>query len=128
MTIYPLDAAGAGLLLGLAIIFLFLTVLTEGITMTLSRYTPAAKSFLNVIIINLASLIGGYLLVLVWPDLFEITPRKFYNYILLYAITVAMEYPVLWAMNKTKPLGRTLGIVLLINLVSYLVLYALTYL
>lgn len=127
MQCYLLDAGGAGLLIGLALIFVIITVIVEGVTLLLLKYNTAGKSFLDAFVINLVSIIAGYLLSSVWPGIFNLERDVFYNYFILYAITVLIEFAILAMMNKGKPAGKTLTAALVINLVSYLVLFAFSF-
>lgn len=97
------------------------TILAEAIVMLLMKYNAFGKALLHSLILNLASVAVGYLLV-------ETVPSLFGNYdiphlLLLMLITIAVELPLLYLLNRNKPVKETIFAASLVNLVTYLLFY-----
>jgi hypothetical protein len=127
MAFYLLDAGGAGLVLAVLIIFMIAAVTLEGLIMGLMKYNPFGKAFADALIINLVSLGGGFLLIEILPNGLDFSNNEFLNYFILYALTVAVEFFVLYLLNRDKEILKTLLAAIVINIVSYLVLFLLQY-
>ncbi len=121
MNQFILDAGGAVLILVFAAIFLFITVVVEGLIMWVMKYNNAGKSFLDALIINLVSMAAGYLLTLVSGRPFDLDNLS--DFLILYIITFVIEFIVLYFLNRKLPVQKTLLTAIVINIVSYLILY-----
>jgi hypothetical protein len=122
MKYYLLDAGGAGLILGLLVIFMLAAIFLEGLTLTLLKYTNAGRSFLNALVINLSSLGVGYLIVSFTPTGLDFTNNVYLDFFLIFLVTVVVEFIVLYLLNQKKPVKKTFIAAMVINLVSYLLL------
>jgi hypothetical protein len=124
MNFQLLESDWAGLvyyIYGLIILFMLLAALLETVVMILMKYNIRfKKAFLDSLIVNVVTLAIGFLILK--TALFN--SYSVLNFFILYAITVAGEFPLLYLLNKKKPLLQTLKVVLLMNLVSYLLLIA----
>ena len=122
MKYYLLDAGGAGLILGLLLIFMLAAIFLEGITLLLLKYNNAGRSFLDALVINLASLGVGYLIVSFTPTGLDFTNNLYLDFFLIFLVTVVVEFIVLYLVNQKKPVKKTFIAATVINLVSYLLL------
>ncbi len=98
-----------------------ITILAEAVVMLLMKYNSFGKSLLHSLILNLASVAVGYILV-------ETVPALFGNYdiphlLLLMLITIAVELPLLYLLNRKKPVRDTILAASLVNLVTYILFY-----
>jgi hypothetical protein len=125
MNFYLMDAGGAGLVFFVMIIFMIAAVVVEGLGMIIMKYNSPGKSFLDALIINLVSLGIGYLLSSVYT--IELTYNDVINLFILYLLTVAVEFAVLYFLNKTKPPKQTLIVTAVINVATYIILALLTF-
>ena len=125
MNVYFLDAGGAGLyflVIGLFILFMVLAILLEAAIMIWMKYnTSLKKTFLDSLIINIASLAAGFLLLNFFDTLGNYTLSAL---AILYAVTVIIETTILQLLNRKHTLSKTLLVSLLMNLVTYIILYA----
>ena len=125
MNVYFLDAGGAGLyflVIGLFILFMVLAILLEAAIMIWMKYnTTLKKTFLDSLIINIASLAAGFLLLNFFDALGNYTLSAL---AILYAVTVIIETTILQLLNRKHKFSRTLLVSLLMNLVTYIILYA----
>jgi len=122
MNFYLLDAAGAGLIIGLLVIFMIAAIFLEGLTLLLLKYNNAARSFLDALIVNLASLGVGFLIVNFTSNGLDFTDNLYVDFILIFLVTVIVEFAVLYLLNRKKPVMQTLIAATVINVVSYLAL------
>jgi len=122
MKYYLLDAGGAGLILGLLVIFMLAAIFLEGLTLLLLKYNNAGRSFLDALVINLASLGVGYLIVSFTPTGLDFTNNLYLDFFLIFLVTVVVEFIVLYLLNQKKPVKKTFIAATVINLVSYLLL------
>lgn len=97
------------------------TILAEAIVMLLMKYNAFGKALLQSLILNLASVAVGYVLLEMVPSLFG--NKDIPLLMLLMLITIAVELPLLYLLNRNKPLKETILAASLINLVSYLLFY-----
>ena len=125
MSLYFLDAGGAGLyflVIGLFIFFIVLAILLEAAIMIWMKYnTSLKKTFLDSLVINIASLAAGFALLNFFDTLGYYTLPAL---AILYAVTVIIETTILQLLNRKHKLSRTLLVSLLMNLVTYIILYA----
>ncbi len=122
MKFYLLDAGGAGLILGLLVLFMLAAIFLEGLTLIVIKYNNAGKSFLDALLINLASLAAGFLIINILPNGLDFTNILWLDFLLIYLITVAVEFAVLYLLNRNKPLHTTLIAAIVINFITYLLL------
>ena len=128
MKYYLSDAGGAGLIFfvyGVIVLFIVLAILLEAAVMIAMKYnTRFKKAALDSTIINVASLVVGFILLEYFEDFIaSYTPL---NFLILYIITVVIESWLLYLLNKTKPFKQTLKVTLVMNLISYLLLFFMT--
>lgn len=122
MKFYLLDAGGAGLILGLLVLFMLAAIFLEGLTLLVIKYNNAGRSFLHALLINLASLAVGYLIINFVPNGLDFTDILWLDFLLIYLITVAVEFAVLYLLNRNKLLRTTLIAAIVINFITYLLL------
>lgn len=103
------------------VVVVAVTILVEMLLMWVMKYNPFGKSLLDSGIVNMASLAAGYVLLEMVPGLFG----KFDipSLLILMLITIAVELPLLYLLNRKKPFLLTLGMASFINGVSYLLFY-----
>ena len=126
MILYLLDAGGAGLIFiayGLIILFILLAILLESIVMLLMKYnTGFKKVFFDSFLVNAGSLAAGFVLLRLFHEFFSY--YSLLNIAILYAVSVLIEFFLLHLLNKPRPLSKTFAVCLIMNLVSYCLLYA----
>jgi hypothetical protein len=123
MNFYLLDAAAGGLVIGGTVLFMMVTIALEAIAMMIMKYNKAGKAFLDSFIINLVSMGAGFLILLTGTGLFEIVDGVFFNILILFSITVAVEFILLYLLNMKTAIQKTLVTAIIINVASYLVFY-----
>ena len=127
MTLYLLDAGGAGLyfiVIGLFILFMVLAILIEAGIMMLMKYNSLfKKTFKDSLIVNIASLAAGFALFDFFEELGDYT---LVTLAILYGVTVIVETVILKLLNKQHTLWKTIQVSLVINLVTYIILYLIT--
>ncbi|MFI5131451.1 MAG: hypothetical protein ACHQFX_15725 [Chitinophagales bacterium] len=123
MKLFLLDAGGAGLVFVALIIFIIIAITTEAITMLLMKYNRAGKAFLDSFVANMASLVAGFILSSVAGTVFDITPSIILNWLILYVLTVLVEFVVLYFLNRTSTPRKTFIASAVMNFVSYIILY-----
>lgn len=124
MHLYFLDVVDADVSRPVDLTFLAVigvTILVEAIVLLLLRYNNFQRSLLHSFAVNAGSLAAGYLLLEILPGLFGVynIPRL----LLLMLITIAVELPLLYLLNRKKPQRRTIVAVSLMNLVTYFLFY-----
>lgn len=113
--VVPARSAG-----GLGYIFylvLAATILVEAGIMLGVKYNPFGKSLLHSFVVNAASVASGFLLFELVPDLFD--PYKIPKLLGMFLVTVGIELPVLYLLNKQQSLRQTIRVCLLMNAVTY---------
>lgn len=127
MALYLLDAGGAGLyfiLVGLFIFFIVLAILMEAGIMMLMKYNSSLKkTFIDSLIINIASLAVGFALLQFFEQLGYYT---LVTLVILYVITVIVETGILKLLNKQHTLRKTVQVSIVMNLITYIILYLIT--
>jgi hypothetical protein len=123
MRIILLDAGGAGLAYAALAIFMIIAVVTEAVVMMIMRYNNAGKSFLDSFVANVTSLVAGYLLFAATGSGFYIVDSVIFNFLLLLVITVAVEFAVLYFMNRGRPANKTFLVATVMNVATYIILY-----
>jgi len=121
MSFYLLDAAAPGLVVGVMIIFMMVTIVLEAVTMLIMKYNKAGKVFLDAFIINLVSMAAGFLLLTGGLGLLNSTDIIL-NLFIPFLVTVLIEFALLWLLNRRKPVQKTLLVAVVINIVTYLLL------
>ena len=124
MNFYLLDAAAPGLIFGLMIIFMIVTIVLEALAMIIMKYNKAGKAFLDSFLANLVSMGAGFLILFSGTGLFEIADSAILSIVILFLITVVIEFLILYLLNRKLPVHKTLMAAIVINLISYL-LYSL---
>ncbi|MBK6827808.1 MAG: hypothetical protein KA229_11015 [Chitinophagaceae bacterium] len=112
------EANGPGLSFYL---LLGVTILAEAALMRVLKYQKWGPALFQSLLANLASLAIGFLLLEWVPGLFF--PNQLLNLAALWLITVLIETPVLFLLNRQQPLQTTIKVSMLINLLSYLLFY-----
>ena len=97
------------------------TILAEAGIMVLFRYNLLGKALLHCFAVNAASLAAGFLLIEWIARLF--LPDSFINLLLLWLITVVIETPLLYLMNRKTAIRNTLKVSLVMNILTYLIFY-----
>lgn len=125
MKFFFLDVADAGVSGGsfdwTLIIVLVVTIFIEAAILFLMKYNRIRKSLQDSFIINIASIATGFVLYKYAVSLFS--SYSFRNLLILFAITVVIEFAVLYLLNRKTEIAKTLRSVILINIVSYFLLY-----
>lgn len=124
MKYYMLDAGGAGLLIifiGLGILFLFIAIFLEAIVMSVFKYNEFKKALLHSLIVNMASLCVGFILEEVVSD--GLDASQWEILLILYGVTLIVETPILYAMNRAKPVLKTIQVSLVMNFLTYVILF-----
>ncbi|HYM95060.1 MAG TPA: hypothetical protein VET23_13025 [Chitinophagaceae bacterium] len=127
MNFYFLDGGGAFLVFSGLIIFMALTIVVEGVILLLFKIDKPGKVFLYSLIVNLASLGVGYIIL---PLVRQIgngfsTSGLVLRWIFMFAITVLVEGFLLILLTKKKPREKVWLAAVVMNLVSYALLYLL---
>ena len=124
MKFFLLDGVGAGFVFGAMIVFMIITIVLEAVTMLLMKYNKAGKAFLDSFLINLVSLGAGYI-ILFFNRGFPVprTESSLANLLILFAVTVAVEFGILFLLNRKPALRKTLITAVVINVVSYLLYF-----
>ena len=122
MKLYLLDAGGAGLVLVALVIFMLIAFVVEALAMMLLKYNKAGKAFLDSLVINLVSLGAGYIVIQLNSSL-DFTDNETLNFVLVFLLTVVVEGITLYFLNRSKPVIKTLVVAVIINIITYLVLY-----
>ena len=128
MKFYLLDGAGAGILIalfGVGLLFLLLAVALEAIVMQKMKYQFIFRvSLIQSLVANLVSLAAGFVLFTSSESQFGID--NYTGFAILFGVTVLLEFIILYLMNKTKPVRRTLTVCLVMNLLTYAVAFLIT--
>jgi len=123
MNFYLPDAAAPGLIFGVMIIFMLITIVLEAVTMIILKYNKAGKAFLDSFLINLVSMGAGFMILFSGVGLFEIVESTILSIAILFLITVIIEFLMLYLLNKKIPVQKTLVASVVINIISYLLFY-----
>lgn len=124
LNIYFLDVVDAGVSSSVNKTLLFVigaTILVEALTMLLMKYNKFGPSLFHSFIINTASVAAGYLLFWVFPEM--VKNYSFVNLFILMLITMVVEVPLLYLLNKKTPFMQTLKTGIVINFVSYFLFF-----
>jgi hypothetical protein len=106
-------------------IILLLAVTIELLMMILMRYDRFKKCLVNAVLVNLCTLVIGYILI----SAFQKTGFDNRTIIAMYgAGAFIVESLILYSLNSEKPLVRTIRVSLAMNLVSSLVFIGISFL
>ncbi len=125
--LYFLDGGGAGLfyvVIGIGIFFIALAILVEALVMLLMKYHIFKRAMRDSTIVNIFSLILGFALLSAEWEIFSIDSWK--GFLAIFFATVLIEGLVLYLMNKDKPIGKTVLVTVIMNVVTYFILYFFT--
>jgi ABC-type uncharacterized transport system permease subunit len=125
MNFHLLDAGGAGLyylVIGIFVAFIIVAILLEAVVMQQMKYNVNfKKALLDSFVANVVTLAMGFVLIEYISDYFNST--EWPVLLILYGITVLTEWGVLCLLNKAHSVKRALIVSLLMNLVSYSILF-----
>jgi hypothetical protein len=137
MNRFLLDAGGAGLILLIPIAFIFLLFvwgLVEGFIINLFRINRFWKSVWHAIIVNIVSLIIGFVMIGVANKMglqdyteLEATMKLLPTWIVFLLVSILVEGLVLKALNRSKSWSTIFSASLVMNLLTYIILFAYTY-
>lgn len=125
MEFYLLDGVAAGFVFGLMVVLMLITVVLEAVIMLLMKYNKAGKAFLDAFLINLVSLTAGFFIKFVNTGSIFVTQSALANLFILFAITVIVEFGMLYLLNRKTALQKTLITSVVINVVTYLLYFIL---
>ena len=92
--------------------------------MMLMKYNSSfKKTFIDSLIINIASLAVGFALLQFFEELGYYT---LVTLAILYGITVIVETGILKLLNKQHTLWKTVQVSIVMNLITYIILYLIT--
>lgn len=97
------------------------TILVEAAIMYWLKYNRFTRSLLHSFLANITSLAAGFLLIEVLPRFFG--KYSIGNLLALMLITILVEFPVLYLLNRTKPLKSTATVCVVMNVVTYILFY-----
>jgi hypothetical protein len=126
MKLFLLDT-GAALLFPINIIvFMVVAIMLEAVVMLLFKLNKFSKCIIDSFIVNLASLIVGFILLSVLNKMntgANLQNSTVLLWLIMFAVTILVEGVGLMLLNKKKPRERIWVTTITMNLVSYLVLY-----
>ncbi len=109
---------------GLVVFIFFLVVLIEATVMLIMKYNTFKKSLVQALITNLVAVILALILTRFYPGRFSSYGQT--SNLPLVLITFAGELATLYFLNQNKTFITTIAVCTVMNLVSYLVLFALS--
>jgi hypothetical protein len=114
MNPYFLDAGGVLLVAAPFLVFMILIVFAEALVFTLLKYKRFGASLGISAVINIASLLAGYLLIAAtdFENIWKFVGACF-------IITLVVEAVLLWLFNKQKPWKDIITAALVANIISY---------
>lgn len=137
MKMFLLDAGGAGLILLVpiaAIFLLFIWGLIEGFVINLFGINRFWRSVWHAIIVNVISLIIGFVMIGVAHSLgldeyteMEATLKLLPAWIVFWAVSVLVEALVLKGLNRSKSWSKIFSASFVMNLLTYIILFAYAY-
>ena len=124
----PLLDAGGVLLFGyVVILFLVTATVIEAFVMTFMKFNKVGKCFLDAVLLNITSLVIGYLLLGFAETIsnkFGNTLQDFVMIMIMFLITMLIEGGLLLLLNRGKRAKQVWLTTFVMNLVSYLILWA----
>jgi hypothetical protein len=125
MASFFLDAGGAGLIwIAYTLFFFFIVVailLEAGIMLLMKYTTRIKKALIDSLLVNLASLAIGFILLEAFDNFFGY--YTLFSVAVLYTITVLIEFFLLRMLNRQHNDRQTWLVVMVMNLVTYILLY-----
>ena len=88
--------------------------------MVVMKYNKRGKAFLDSLVVNLGSLAAGIIIGTITKGQFQFV---FINILLFYALTVLIEFGILYLLNRKTPISKTFYTSVIMNIASYLILY-----
>jgi hypothetical protein len=125
MYVYLLDAGGPALLLIPLVFFMVVCGLVEGLVLFLFKAGNYGQTLGIALVANLVSLVLGFI---IWnalptdPDV-ESLSEVLLSYALLWAISVVSEALIIKLMKRSLPWRRIWTASIVMNLVTYIILY-----
>jgi hypothetical protein len=110
----------------LFLLIFLVVVLAEAIIIFLMKYNLFKKAFTDSLLANLFSVTAAVLILLVFfAEKFPTYGLK--NLLLLFIIALAGESVVLWFLNPSKPILKSITVSAVMNLVTFLIVYFIAY-
>jgi hypothetical protein len=125
MNLYLLDGSSAFLFFTPLVIILVISILIESIVMKLLKFSRFGKSLADSVIVNIVSLLLGFLLVGVLADLKvgQIEIPLYFTFMGIYLVTLLIEGIVLKLLNKIRSWRKVFTVSAIMNLCSWVLLY-----
>ena len=120
MNVFILDMGAQWLWPIALVIFMVIAILVEWLIMIVMKYNKRGKAFLDSLIVNLGSLAAGIIVGSITRGQFQFV---FINVLLFYALTVLIEFGILYILNRKHPISKTFYTSVIMNIASYLILY-----
>jgi hypothetical protein len=127
MHFYFLDVVDAGVSSSIdwmLILVLAITIVVEALVMLLLKYNSFKKSLLDAFVVNVASILVGFLLLKFAHHFFN--SYDIPGLLKLLVITIAIELPILYLLNRKHPFVKTIQATVLINIVTYVLFFGFT--
>ena len=120
MNVFILDMGAQWLWPIALVIFMVIAILVEWLIMAVMKYNKRGKAFLDSLVVNLGSLAAGIIVGSITRGQFQFV---FINVLLFYALTVLIEFGILYLLNRKYPITKTFYTTAIMNIASYLILY-----
>ena len=121
MNYYLLDGIGGAflvMLFGLGLLFILVAILIEAAVMAKMKFMENfKKSLLVSFVANILSMAAGIVLSNADEDLFNL--KTLQGFAVYFAVTLVIEFIVMYLMNKKVAVQRTLWVWTVMNLVTY---------
>ncbi|MFN8290538.1 MAG: hypothetical protein U0U70_09790 [Chitinophagaceae bacterium] len=121
MNYYLLDGIGGAflvMLFGLGLLFILVAILIEAAVMAKMKFMENfKKSLLVSFVANILSMAAGIVLSNADEDLFNL--KTLQGFAVYFAVTLVIEFIVMYLMNKKVAVQRTLWVCTVMNLVTY---------
>lgn len=121
MNDYLLDGIGGAflvMLFGLGLLFILVAILIEAAVMAKMKFMENfKKSLLVSFVANILSMAAGIVLSNADEDLFNL--KTLQGFAVYFAVTLVIEFIVMYLMNKKVAVQRTLWVCTVMNLVTY---------
>lgn len=137
MKTFLLDAGGAGILIAIPIaivLLLFVWGLIEGFIINLFGINRFWKSVWHAIVVNLVSLVIGFVMIGLADKLgmdqyteVKASAELLPMWLAFWAVSVLVEGLVLKAMNRSKTWSKIFSASVVMNILSYIIMYAYVY-
>ena len=120
MSVFILDMGAQWLWPFALVIFMVIAILVEWLIMVIMKYNKRGKAFLDSLIVNLGSLAAGIIFGSITRGQFQF---GFVNVLVFYALTVLIEFGILYLLNRKYSITKTFYTTVIMNIASYLILY-----